>query len=80
MSFQSSFIGKEASGFHDISFKYNTMYDADFRKDMYAMSCCQVARPKIQAIIERMMKGQTASRFASTQRLHKNEIGRKQAS
>ena len=56
------------------------MYDADFRKDMYAMSCCQVARPKIQAIIERMMKGQTASRFGSTQRLHKNEIGLKQAS
>ena len=42
---QSSFIGKEAIGSHDTPFKYNTMCDADIRKDLYAMSCCQVARP-----------------------------------
>ena len=43
--FQSSFFGKGATRLHDTSFKYNVMSDADIRKDLYAMSCCLVARP-----------------------------------
>ena len=52
------------------------MCDADIRKDLYAMSCCKVARPKVQVIIERMTKGQTASlhpRLRSKWLLHQSD-------
>ena len=34
--FQSSFIGKKASGFHDTSFRCIMKCDVDMRKELYA--------------------------------------------
>ena len=43
-SSQFSFIGIKASGVHDTSFHYFTKCDVDLRKNLYAMTCSQVAR------------------------------------
>ena len=45
MLLQSSFIGREASGFHDTSFQHTMKCDVGIRMDLHAMSCRQVARP-----------------------------------
>ena len=42
--YQTSFIGKEAFAFHDTSFVSFMKYDADVRKNLYALSQCRVNR------------------------------------
>ena len=43
------FTDSEASGFHDTSLQSNMKCDVYIRKELYAMSCCQVARPPSSA-------------------------------
>ena len=39
------FHWKKTSGFHDTSLQSNMKWDVYIRNELYAMSCCQVARP-----------------------------------
>ena len=43
--FHPSFTDAEASGFHETSLQSNMKCDVYVRKELYAMSCCYVARP-----------------------------------
>ena len=43
--FHPSLTDAEASGFHDTSLQSNMKCDVYVRKELYAMSCCHVARP-----------------------------------
>ena len=50
--YQSNFNAQEASGFHDISFQNIMKCDIYIRKELYAMSCCQVTRPCSKGFFE----------------------------
>merc|ERR1719414_1151906 len=58
--FQSSFVGKEASGVHDTTFQSIMKCDVDIRKDLYANIVLSGGTTMFQGIGERMQKEITA--------------------
>merc|ERR1719168_24998 len=63
--FQPSFIGKEASGVHDITFQSIMKCDVDIRKDLYANVVLSGGTTMFAGISDRMSKEITALAPAS---------------
>ena len=58
--FQPSFVGKRASGLHDMTFQSITKCDVDIRKDLYSNVVLSGSPPMFTGFSERMTKELTA--------------------